>query len=59
MMRQVLARTDLIRQLGDVVFLPNVIGWAGAVSAVVVLMAIWYLLAGWHEHRKQAGVLQL
>ena len=57
MMRQVLTRTDLIRQLGDAIFLPNVIGWAGAVSAVVVLMVIWYLLAGWHEQKRQAGVL--
>lgn len=59
MMRQLLARTDVIRRLGDAVFLPNVMGWAGAVLGVVALMVIWYLLAGWQEQKRQAGVLQL
>jgi uncharacterized protein len=57
-MRQSLARTDLIRQLGDAIFLPNNFGWPGGISAVAALMIIWYLLAGWNEHKKQAGVLR-
>jgi hypothetical protein len=57
-MRQSLTRTDLIRQLGDAIFLPNNFGWAAAISAVAALMIIWYLLAGWNEHKKQAGVLR-
>ena len=57
MMRQALVRTDLIRQLGAAVFLPDVFGWTGALWAVAALMIIWYLLSGWNEQKKQAGVL--
>jgi hypothetical protein len=59
MMRQFLMRTDFIRKLGDSIFLPNLMGWGWAVSAVAALMLIWYLLAGWREQKRQAGVLQL
>ena len=58
LMRLFLVRTDLIRQLGAAVFLPNEIGWAGAVWAVALLMAICYLLSGWTERIRQAGVLK-
>jgi uncharacterized protein len=54
-MRQWLVRTDLIRRLGSAVFLPDEIGWAGAVWSVVLLMALWYLLSSWNEQRKAAG----
>ncbi|MGH7853962.1 MAG: YeeE/YedE thiosulfate transporter family protein [Candidatus Binatia bacterium] len=57
-MRQLLVRTDLIRRLGDGVFLPNVLGWTGAVWGVAGLMIIWYLLTGWNEEKKRAHVLQ-
>jgi uncharacterized membrane protein YedE/YeeE len=59
MMRQFLVRTDLIRQLGSAIFMPNVIGWAGAVWGVVVVMALWYLVCGWQEQHKQAGIFKL
>ena len=59
LMRLFLVRTNLIRQLGAAVFLPNEIGWAGAVWAVALLMAICYLLSGWNERIRQAGVLKL
>ena len=58
-MRQFLVSTDLIRHLGSALFLPHRIGWASAVWGVVVLMALWYLVAGWNEQRKQSGVLKL
>ncbi len=57
-MRLLLTRTDLIRQLGTPVFLPNLFGWALAVGEVVVLMMVWYLLAAWNEEKKQVGVLK-
>ena len=57
-MRQWLVRTDWIRRLGSAVFLPDEIGWAGAVCGVAVLMAIWYLLSGWNEQVRQIGVLK-
>jgi uncharacterized protein len=58
MMRQFLVRTDLIRQLGMALFLPKIVDWSGAVCAVLVLMILWYMLAGWVEQRKQAGILK-
>jgi uncharacterized membrane protein YedE/YeeE len=58
LMRQLLARTGLIRQLGDAIFLPNVFGWDWTISAVAASMIIWYLLSGWNEHRRRAGVLR-
>jgi uncharacterized membrane protein YedE/YeeE len=57
-MRQWLMRTDLIRRLGSAVFLPDEIGWSGAVCGVAALMAIWYLLSGWNEQVRQIGVLK-
>jgi len=39
-------------------FLPQIVDWSGAVCAVLVLMILWYMLAGWVEQRKQAGVLK-
>jgi len=58
-MRQWLVRTDLIRRLGSAVFLPDEIGWVGAAWSVVLLMVLWYLLTGWNEQRKSAGLLKL
>jgi hypothetical protein len=58
-MRQMLVRTDVIGQLGSASFLPHIIGWSSAVWIVVILMALWYLLSGWNEQRKQAGALKL
>jgi uncharacterized membrane protein YedE/YeeE len=57
--RLVLVRTDWIRRLGAPVFLPSLLGWPGALSSIVVLMVIWYLLSAWNEQRRSAGVLQL
>jgi uncharacterized protein len=58
MMRRWLVGTELIRQLGSAVFLPNLIGWASAIWGVVALMALWYLLSGWNESRKSVGLLK-
>jgi hypothetical protein len=58
-MRQLLTRADWIRRLGDAVFLPDAVGWDAALSGVIVLMLVWYLLAGWREEKRQAGVLRL
>jgi hypothetical protein len=57
-MRQLLIRTDLIRRLGDGVFLPDIFGWSGTVWGVATMMIIWYLLTGWNEQKKRAGVVQ-
>lgn len=59
MMRLMLVRTDLIRQLGSALFLPNWLGWGGAVWSVIALMILWYLLSGWNEQRKQGNLVKL
>jgi uncharacterized membrane protein YedE/YeeE len=58
MMRRWLVSTDLIRELGSAMFLPNLIGWASAIWGVVGLMMLWYLLSGWNESRKSIGLLK-
>jgi uncharacterized membrane protein YedE/YeeE len=58
MMRRWLVSTDLIRQLGTAIFLPNLLGWATAIWGVVMLMVLWYLLSGWNEQRKSVGLLK-
>jgi hypothetical protein len=40
------------------VFLPNVIGWAGALWSIVLFMAFWYLLSAWNEQRWSVGALK-
>jgi uncharacterized membrane protein YedE/YeeE len=56
--RRFLVQTDLISGLGLPVFLPNVLGWASALSSIVLLMAVWYLLSAWNEQRRSAGILK-
>ena len=58
MMRLFLTQTELIGQLGSAIFLPHIVGWSGALSLVVVALVLWYLVSGWNEQRKQAGVLK-
>ena len=57
--RLFLARADLLGELGSALFLPDLAGWGGAIWGVVVLMTVWYLLAGWNEQRKSVGRLEL
>ena len=52
LMRQVLAQGEWLRKLGTAVFLPNVIGWGGAMALVALVMAAWYLFASWNESTK-------
>jgi uncharacterized membrane protein YedE/YeeE len=47
--RLLLTGADLLGKLGAAVFLPDLIGWGGAIFVVVTLMAVWYVLTGWSE----------
>jgi uncharacterized membrane protein YedE/YeeE len=47
--RLVLTQTGLQARLGVAVFLPSVVGWAGAVALVVLVMAAWAAFATWNE----------
>jgi uncharacterized membrane protein YedE/YeeE len=47
--RLVVGQTGLLQKLGAAVFLPTVLGWAGAVLVVVAVMAAWAAFATWNE----------
>lgn len=47
--RLVLSATGLSQKLGAAVFLPGVLGWAGAIGLVIIVMALWALAATWNE----------
>ncbi len=51
--RLILAQTQLLQKLGTAVFLPNLIGWEGAISLVVALMVSWYVFATWNERSRK------
>jgi uncharacterized protein len=51
--RLILARTELLGELGAPYFLPHLAGWGGAMSCVIALMVSWYILSGWNEQRKK------
>ena len=47
--RLALTQTGLLQKLGVAVFLPSVLGWAGAVGLVVLVMLAWAAVATWNE----------
>ncbi len=57
LMRQALAPGEWLRKLGTAVFLPNVIGWGGAMALVALVMAAWYLFATWNESTKKFSLV--
>ena len=57
LMRQVLAEGEWLRKLGTAVFLPNVIGWGGAMALVALVMAAWYLFASWNEATRKFSLV--
>jgi uncharacterized protein len=44
-----LMSSGVINQLGQPVFLPDILGWAWALVAVLGIIVAWYLLAQWNE----------
>ncbi len=46
-------------QAGQRPFLPDLLGWLGAVVSIATLMFAWRVLAAWNEQRRQIGVLKL
>jgi uncharacterized membrane protein YedE/YeeE len=47
--RMLLAPSGALQRLGIAVFLPAVLGWGGAISLIVVVMAAWAAFATWNE----------
>lgn len=52
-----LINTGLIDQLGEAVFLPNIIGWEWAVIALVAIIVLWFLWAQWNEITRRFAAL--
>ena len=51
--RLVLAQTGLQQKLGAAVFMPAVLGWAGAIALVILVMAAWAAFATWNEQSRR------
>lgn len=47
--RDWLVRSRLQERLGSAVFLPDLMGWVGALAALIFLLLVWYLLVRWNE----------
>jgi uncharacterized membrane protein YedE/YeeE len=47
--RLILVQNGLLPKLGTPVFIPNLVGWGGAMSGIIAVMAAWYLFASWNE----------
>jgi hypothetical protein len=56
--RLVLAGTGLLGRLGAAVFLPDQLGWGGAVLLVVAVMLAWALVATWNESSGRLSALR-
>lgn len=55
--RQILVQGGWLRKLGTPVFLPNVVGWGGAMGLVVAVMVAWSLFATWNEASKKFSLV--
>jgi hypothetical protein len=49
LVRMLLAPSGALQHLGVAVFLPAALGWGGAITLVVVVMAAWAAFATWNE----------
>jgi uncharacterized membrane protein YedE/YeeE len=55
--RLALTTTGLQADLGAAVFLPAVVGWAGAIVLIIVVMAAWGAFATWNEETRKFSAL--
>jgi hypothetical protein len=55
--RLALTQTGLTGKLGVAVFLPAVLGWAGALMLIVAVMAAWAVAATWNEQSGKFSTL--
>jgi uncharacterized membrane protein YedE/YeeE len=55
--RLALTQSGLGRKLGVAVFLPNVLGWGGAIVLVIAVMVGWAAFATWNETARRFGAL--
>lgn len=45
-----------LMKLGNAVFLPDIVGWKMAITTVLGIMLLWYLLVVWNEVKKKLVV---
>ncbi len=57
LVRSWLARTGVQERLGTAVFLPQLLGWEGAISLLLAVIVLWYLFARWNEATRRLAVL--
>jgi uncharacterized membrane protein YedE/YeeE len=56
--RLALTQTGLQQKLGAAVFMPAVLGWAGAIGLVILVMTAWAAFATWNEQSRRFSLLQ-
>lgn len=57
LVRDLLVRTGLQEGLGTAVFLPDLLGWGGAVLLIAGIAFVWYLAAAWNEATRRLAAL--
>jgi len=55
--RLIAAQTGLLQKLGAAVFLPNSLGWGGAIAFVVAIAVAWAMLSTWNEETHTFSVV--
>ena len=55
--RLILQHTGALQKLGWAVFLPSMVGWAGAILLVVAVMVAWATWATWNEDSRRFSLL--
>lgn len=55
--RLILQSTGALQKLGVAVFLPTMLGWAGSIVLVIVVMAAWATFATWNERTGRFSAL--
>jgi uncharacterized membrane protein YedE/YeeE len=56
--RLALVQAGALQKLGWAVFLPSVVGWAGAIVLTLAVLAAWALLATWNEDARVVSALE-
>jgi uncharacterized membrane protein YedE/YeeE len=56
--RLALVQAGVMGKLGWAVFLPSVLGWAGAIVLTLTVLAVWWLAATWNEDARVVSALE-
>jgi len=55
--RDWLDQSGWLQKIGEPVFLPDFMSWSMALVVVVLIMALWYIIAVWNDVHKKFVVI--